>query len=64
MCDKECFANLNGEYQCLDTPYVGDCPFQRTDITMQGQIKDIERYNSKKSFWHERFKENYNGIRH
>lgn len=58
MCEKECFANLNGKCLCLDTPYVGDCPFQRTDITMQRQSEDMQRYNSRKSLNNERFKEN------
>ena len=59
MCDKECFANLDGECQCLATPFVGDCPFQRNDITMNDQMKDIDRYNSRKSTWNERLSEDY-----
>jgi len=57
MCNKECFANLDGKCQCLDTPFVDNCPFQRADITMQDQIRDIERYNSRKSLWNERAEE-------
>ena len=59
MCDKECFANLDGQCLCLVEPFKGDCPFQRTDITMKDQCDDIKRYNSKKSTWNERISEDY-----
>lgn len=59
MCNRECFANLDGQCLCLDTPYVGECPFQRTDITMKDQCDDIKRYNSKKSVYNERLREDY-----
>ena len=53
-CDKECFANKDGECQALTEPIKGGCSFQRTDITMEQQIADMTRYNSNKSLNNER----------
>ena len=58
-CTKECFANLDGACLCLDTPFVDDCPFQRTDITMKDQCDDIKRYNSKKALNDDEIKKYY-----
>lgn len=48
-CRKECFANLNGRCMAL-AEAIEDCPFQRTDITMERQYKDIANYNSHKKY--------------
>ena len=49
-CDRKCFANCDGVCWALsETPKTGECPFRRTDITMQGQYADITLYNSQKS---------------
>ena len=49
-CDRECFANRDGVCWALsETPKTGECPFRRTDITMQKQYADIALHNSKKS---------------
>ena len=29
QCEKDCFANNNGRCVALETPYEGDCPFQK-----------------------------------
>ena len=49
-CGKECFANIYGKCQALTEPYRGECPFRRTDITMEQQCKDMEGYYSKNSW--------------
>lgn len=28
-CEKDCFANSDGRCVALETPYEGDCPFQK-----------------------------------
>lgn len=43
-CSKECFANYNGYCFALTESYIGECPFQRTDITWMGQHEDILMY--------------------
>lgn len=48
-CEKECFANLNNRCLALSES-IEDCPFQRTDIRMEEQNRDIARYNSKKKY--------------
>ena len=50
-CDKECFANKDGECAALTEPIKGECPFRRTDITMEQQKADMAAYNSKGSIW-------------
>ena len=57
MCNKECFANLDGVCLCLDEPYEGDCPFQRNDINMKDQYDAIKRYSSRASVGYEQFTE-------
>lgn len=46
-CDKECFANRQGECMALSEAIKGKCPFQRTDISMSRQDADIIRYGSR-----------------
>lgn len=53
-CDKECFANKDGECQALTEPIKGECPFQKTDITMEQQIADMAIYNSNKNLKNDR----------
>ena len=49
-CNRECFANHNGECRALaETPRTGECPFRRTDINMQDQYADMALHNSMKS---------------
>ena len=49
-CNRECFANHNGECGALaETPKTGECPFRRTDISMKKQYADIALHNSRKS---------------
>lgn len=43
-CDKECFANLDNKCQALSVSYRGECPFQRTDITMEEQMRSTKGY--------------------
>ena len=49
-CDRECFANRDGICWALsETPKTDECPFRRTDITLQKQYADIALYNSTRS---------------
>lgn len=49
-CNRECFANHNGECRALtEIPETGECPFRRTDITLQKQYADMALHNSQKS---------------
>ena len=43
-CSKECFANYNGYCFALTESYIGECPFQRTDITMEEQMRSTKGY--------------------
>ena len=49
-CNRECFANRDGICWALsETPKTDECPFRRTDITLQKQYADIALYNSTRS---------------
>ena len=37
-CNRTCFAQKYGRCQALAKTPIGDCPFQRTDITMEEQL--------------------------
>lgn len=50
-CDKECFANKDNRCLALDSAYRGECPFRRTDITMQDQIDQMIRYDPRRGLW-------------
>lgn len=51
VCTKECFANENGQCKALTQAPRGECSFQRSDITMQDQKRDMEYYDSRKSIY-------------
>jgi len=48
-CDKECFANRDNHCLALSVSYRGECPFQRTDITMDDQVKQMIKYDSRRN---------------
>ncbi len=50
-CEKKCFASIGGKCAALETAIQKDCPFQRTDITMRQQMRDIERYSYLKDYY-------------
>lgn len=50
-CDKECFANKDNHCLALSVSYRGECAFKRTDITMDKQEKDIDKYGGMTSLW-------------
>ena len=47
-CDKECFANRDNRCMALSVSIKKDCPFRRSDITMEQQNKAVMRYSSTK----------------
>ena len=48
-CDKECFANKDKHCLALAVSIRGECPFQRTDITMEDQVKQMIKYDSRRN---------------
>ncbi len=46
LCNKACFASKNGRCLALKEVIPLDCPFQRTDITIDQQEEDILVYSS------------------
>lgn len=53
-CSKECFGNKNGVCMVLSEVPEGECRFQRTDITLEQQMKEAKDYSSQKSTKNER----------
>ena len=47
-CKEECFANYYGICRALVEP-IRNCPFRRTDITWEDQIRDAKEYKSLRS---------------
>ena len=41
FCDKECFANEDNKCMALSESIREECPFQRIDITMEEQRKQM-----------------------
>lgn len=53
-CNKMCFGNQKGLCMVLSEVSEGKCRFQRTDITLEQQMKEAKDYSSQKSTKNER----------
>lgn len=53
-CNKECFGNQKDLCMVLSEVPEGECRFQRTDITLEQQMKEAKDYSSQKSTKNER----------